>query len=150
MLTDPTKKQPDTPAFALFVIARKGHVVRRFGTPHAIGYRHTPDTGTPAVVDRNGRITDPAKMTAPAKHEWDEETIHALTADEYEKHRREYDAEIFDEETNPDGGLMRSTHEAWEKQRTARRKADSEAREKRESEAKKAAQTAAATAGEGR
>lgn len=133
MLTDPTKKPPDTPAFALFVTARKGHVVRRFGTPHAIGYRHTADA-----------------KDAPAKHEWDEETIHALTADEYEQHRREYDAEIFDAETNPDGGLKLSTLEAWEKQRTARRKADAEARKEREAEAKKAAQTTATAAGEGR
>lgn len=116
----PTPQKPPDP-FALFVIAREGHVVRRFGTPNAIGYQHIADTGTPAVVDQRGRVIEPAKPTAPAQHRWDTETIHPLTADEYYAHQREYDAEIAG------GGLVLSSREAWEKQR-----------EKRQAEAKKA------------
>lgn len=92
----PTPQKPPDP-FALFVIAREGHVVRRFGTPNAIGYQHVADT-----------------KDAPAQHRWDPETIHPLTADEYYAHQREYDAEIAG------GGLVLSSREAWEKQREKR------------------------------
>lgn len=113
MIPDAKPKPPDP--FALFVRAKEGHIVTRFGHRSAIGYRFTPDT-----------------QTAPAQHEWDTETIHAITAEEYAAHRREYDAELGE-----GGGLAASTREDWERQRDARRKVHDALKDRRKAEAEK-------------
>ncbi len=114
----PQERPPDP--FVLFVRAREGHIVRRFGTSQSIGYTYKPAVGSPPALDQRGRVLAPGKVTEPHEHRWDTATIHAITADEYDAHRKEYDAELFDPKTNPDGGLEVVTREAWDEQRASR------------------------------
>lgn len=105
----PPTKPPDP--FVLFVRARVGHIVRRFGTTSSIGYSFTPGTA----------------KDQPSAQSWDTETIHAITADEYALYSKEYDAELVD-----DGGLVRCKRENWEKQRKAAADAKAKAQAERE------------------
>jgi len=109
--------KPPADTFALFVRAVEGHIVRRFGTSHTIGYTFDPPT-----------------KDGPGGHRWDTETIHALTDREVLAYRGEYDHEIRD------GGLVACTREAWEKQVAERRKKHDAAKEKRRADEKRAAE----------
>jgi hypothetical protein len=105
----PPTKPPDP--FVLFVKAREGHIVRRFGSSASIGYSFTPG----------------ATKDQPSTQHWDTETIHAITAGEYALFAKEYDAELVD-----GGGLARCKREDWEKQRKAAGDAKAKAHAERE------------------
>lgn len=87
-------KQEPSPAdsFSLFVRAKEGRIVSRFGSRTAIGYQFMPGTG-------------PDK---PSEHRWDTETIHAIPAAEAIRYWIEYQREL-----GPDGGLVAATREEW-------------------------------------
>lgn len=94
----------------LFVRAKPGHIVRRFGTSQNIG----------AMADGKGNVI------------FDGETIHALSNTEVARYQREYDDSI-----NVEKSLDKCTREEWEKQRTAKRDAAKKAAEKAEHAAQK-------------
>ncbi len=92
------KKKDD--GLGLFVRAKPGCMVRRFGTNQQIG----------VVANGKGSIT------------FDTETIHAISSTELAQHRREYDNAIHLEKA-----LDVCAREDWEKQRAAKREAAQEA-----------------------
>lgn len=106
MIPTPEAEAPDP--FALFVKAKEGHIVRRFGA-------HVPAGAAPVQL---GYTFVPGSSSKPSEHRWDIMTIHAITADEYEMHRKEYDHEL-----EKDGGLVKSTRADWTAQRDERKKA---------------------------
>ena len=92
------KKKDD--GLALFVRAKPGCMVRRFGTKQQIG----------VIADGKGKVT------------FDCVTIHALSNTEFARHRREYDNAIHIEKA-----LDVCTREEWEKQRAEKREKAQEA-----------------------
>ena len=122
-IPDPITKPPDP--LALFVRAKRDHIVRRFGSLSAIGYTFIPGT-----------------KDKPSEHRWDEETIHAITTEEYESYRKEYEAEL-----GAGGGLIRCSRKDWEKQVKHRRAEHDKTKAERKADEAKRAKEPATPAG---